>query len=109
MLYVMNDYIKIDDVTTTLRASSKAYTVECLVPTGLVSDIAKFVWCLDQEKGQLYSTDAKRTIVDTLGLKGTRLFLWKYVLFLHTGKIHRFWNRKDLSNYLPTHGQYVQS
>ena len=105
MSFIINEWIdnKTDPTITTLRMTG-VYTADVIVPTEYVEKLRPYSWCYEQGKGQVYATDFTMELPKLLGVTCPRIYLWKYIILLHTGKIAKSWKRKDLTDYRPNHG-----
>ena len=101
MLSVLNEYHPHNIGVTRLQLMAK-HTPHYVayIDTDMLDQISAQTWCMDSEKIQLYATVPTTSPVPTaLRIASRRVFLWKYLLFLETGKIARFWHRNRHDDY----------
>lgn len=111
MNHVHVEYERNDEHTTTMKLTS-GYGVNVLVDTDLVPKLIDLKWCYDTAKGEVYATDMSMEIPKTLGVTSPRVYLWKYIAFLRTGKVVKAWKDRKFNDYRSTidavrHGHYV--
>lgn len=103
MLHVLNEYHTPDETpgvgVLTIR-SAKQGDMRFLVNKEFIPALTELRWCYEQDKAQVYHTDTTRRYTSQLELSGTRLYLWKYILWMHHKKTPLFWHRTAYDNYL---------
>lgn len=112
MSFVLNEWSELsDDPMTTKLHISGVYTVDALVHTSDVWFLKKHSWCYEQAKGNVYTMDTTMELPAILGVVSPRVYLWKYIVFMHTNKIAKAWKRAALLDYRFNHGavQYIDS
>lgn len=112
MSFVLNEWeVVADDPTTTLLKIIGVYTVTALVHTADVPKLRQHSWCYEQAKGNVYTMDATLSLPLELGIVSPRVYLWKYIVYVHTGRIAKAWRRTALLDYRFNHGsvQYLDS
>lgn len=96
MLPTPNEYIRTPPYTQ-IKITGAAYEVIADVDDRYVDRINHLSWCLDTTKGEIYATDASMEVPMLLGIVSPRVYLWKYIAYLATGKICKAWRgRKQL-------------
>lgn len=106
MQVVINEYLRQDARTTLLRITGVTI-VDVLTDTALVEELRPLSWCYDQNKRDVYATDATMTIPEKLGVASPRVFLWKYVLFVNNGIIAKAWRGRSRNDYRVGQGQVI--
>ena len=112
MSFVLNEWdVSPDDPTTTFLKIAGVYNVTALVHTADVPILKTRSWCYEQAKGNVYTMDATMTLSNTLGVTSPRVYLWKYIVYLYTGRIAKAWKRTALLDYRFNHGnvQYIDN
>lgn len=95
-----------------MKLTSSSYTYNCLVDSELVPQLNKLNWCLDTTKGEVYATDSTMDIPKLLGITCPRVYLWKYIVYLTTGRSVKSWRGRLPNDYRTKvdsklHGFYV--
>ena len=106
MQIVINEYLKQDDTTTVLRITGVTI-VDVLINTSIVEKLRPLSWCYDQNKRDVYATDATMTIPEQLGVSSPRVFLWKYILFVNNDIIAKAWRGRAIRDYRVGQGQII--
>lgn len=104
MSNVLNEWLATDNAAVTKLRITGVYSVDVAVDTQYVEHLKHLSWCYEQTKGQVYAMDFSMETPSLLGITSPRVYLWKYVVYLHTGRIAKAWRRDDLSNYCFNHG-----
>jgi len=104
---ILNEWLQSDTKDGLILRITGAYTIDAIVPIAYADTLKKLSWCYEQSKGQVFATDFTMTIPTILCVTSPRVYMWKYIIYLHTGKIARAWKRKDLLNYIPNHGAII--
>jgi len=95
-----------------MKLTSSSYTISVLVDTALVPQLSKLNWCLDTTKGEVYATDTTMEIPKLLGVSSPRVYLWKYIAYLATGRSIKAWRGRRAQDYRVKidgliHGMYI--
>ena len=112
MSFVLNEWEVVpDDPSTTRLKIIGVYTISALVHTAHVETLKKYSWCYEQAKGNVYTMDATMKLPELLGVMSPRVYLWKYIVYLHTGRVAKSWKRVNLLDHRFNHGavQYIDS
>jgi hypothetical protein len=106
MSFVLNEWKVSDtDPDTTQLTVCGVYNVTALVATADVEHLKLFSWCYEQAKGNIYAMDFSMELPDLLGIKSPRVYLWKYVVYIHTGRVAKAWKRDNINDYRFKQGQ----
>lgn len=107
MSFVTNEWLPVcgpqQSLTTILRITG-VYEIDVYVSSDDVPDLRKYSWCYEQAKGNVYTMDASLELSKLLGITSPRVYLWKYIVYKHTGKIAKSWRRIDKNDYRFNHG-----
>lgn len=106
MSYVLNEYKDNGNGTHTLRITG-VYSIDAIVDSCDVPALQKYSWSYEQAKGNVYTTDTTMEVPRLLGVKSPRVYLWKYVIYLRTGKVAKAWKRASTLNHSFTQGEVV--
>jgi hypothetical protein len=112
MSSVQNIWLPVeDDPSTTQLHISGVYNIVALVSTADVEALKGRSWCYEQAKGNVYTMDFSMELSKLLGIASPRIYLWKYIVYLHTHKIAKAWRRTNVLDYRFNHGsvQYIDS
>lgn len=95
-----------------MKLTSSSYEMSCLVDTEMVPHLNKLNWCLDTTKGEVYASDSTMEIPKLLCISCPRVYLWKYIAYLATGKVIKAWRGRRLRDYRVKvdgllHGMYI--
>lgn len=93
-----------NDPTTTKLIISGTYVVTALVATADVPQLKHLSWCYEQAKGNVYTMDPTMELPDLLQVKSPRIYLWKYVVYIHTGRVAKMWKRANILDHRFNHG-----
>jgi hypothetical protein len=107
MSLILNEWIPSSDPETTILRMTGVYVQDVLVQTSSVAHLKHLSWCYEQSKGQTYATDFTMDIPTLLGVKSPRVYLWKYVVYINTGRIAKGWKRLNLNDYRYSHGAVI--
>ena len=111
MYMVMCEYEKVE-THSIMKLTSSSYAMSCLVDTEMVPQLSKLNWCLDTSKGEVYASDSTMEVPKLLGITCPRVYLWKYIAYLATGKIIKAWRGRNKQDYRVKvdgllHGMYI--
>ena len=98
MLPTPNEYIRTPPYAQ-IKITGAAYEVVVDVDDVYVNRIDHLSWCLDTTKGEIYATDASMEVPTLLGIVSPRVYLWKYIAYLATGKICKAWRGRPQLDY----------
>lgn len=107
MSLIINEWVPTTDPSTTILRMSGVYVKDALLDTAVVHHLKPLSWCYEQGKGQTYATDFTMEIPTLLGVKSPRVYLWKYIVYINTGRIAKGWKRVDLSDYRYNQGAVI--
>jgi hypothetical protein len=111
MHQVLCEYEKVE-THSIMKLTSSSYSVSVKVDTELVPQLSKLNWCLDTTKGEIYASDGSMEIPKLLGISCPRVYLWKYIVYLATGKVVKAWRGRVAQDYRTkvdglVHGMYI--
>jgi hypothetical protein len=66
-------------------------------------------WCFESSKGHAYATDLTAEIPKLLNCGTHKVYLWKYLSYLITGKVTSAWVRINLSEFRFGEGSILDS
>lgn len=107
MQKVNNYFNRIDESTTELViVSKKTGETKFLVDTKFVPYLVGHSWCYEKSKHAVYTMDFTREISGGIfEYTNERIYLWKYVAYLHTKCTKIQWNRgKKFNDYRTSTG-----
>lgn len=98
MYMVLCEYTHVE-THSIMKLTSSSYTISAKIDTELVTQLSKLNWCLDTTKGEIYASDSSMEIPKLLGISCPRVYLWKYIIYLVTGKIVKAWRGRLPQDY----------
>ncbi len=110
MSFVLNEWLPVeDDPSTTQLKITGVYTATALIHTADMPKLTPWSWCYEQAKGNVYTMDSTLALSKDLGIMSPRIYLWKYIVYLHTGRVAKAWRRTNVLDYRFNHGavQYM--
>jgi hypothetical protein len=102
-----NVYNRIDATTSELVISSnKTGEHRFLVNTAHVELLSLWTWCYEKSKDQPYTMDLSMATAGQLfGFTSPRIYLWKYIAYMHTRCVKATWDRgHKTSDYRTSNG-----
>lgn len=100
MLKVHNFYLPTLEVdTVTLKVSGRDYTKHCLIDGIHAHKLKEHVWCFESSKGQMYTMDFTGKLPDIFKFHTYRVYLWRYICYLHTNNVNLIVSRSNLGDY----------
>lgn len=107
MSLVLNEWLSTEDPTTSILRMTGVYVHDVLIQTSAVDQLKHLSWCYEQSKGQTYASDFTMDVPTLLGVRSPRVYLWKYVVYINTGRVAKGWKRENLNDYRYNQGNVV--
>lgn len=99
MQRVTNDWNILPDRTDLVIQSAKTGQIIASlygINNDTINKLRHLRWCYESSKGHIYATDLSAEVPKLLNCGTHKVYLWKYLAYLLTGKVTTAWIRNDL-------------